>query len=775
MADEQVVVDILLEGEKDLLKASRQATKLTRVMNTLNKTLKGTADRDIILAQGAAKLAKDQKLSAKATDELTQALIREQAAMEKLRQVQASAGKKTSRFGVITQQAGYQVQDFAVQVQGGTSAFVAFAQQGSQMAGIFGPWGAAIGAALAVLTPFARILYEAGQNAEKLDKIYEELTGSSKDLQTATERLFEFDYVAYYGSAATAVRGLESAVLDLAAAELRSSLATTKETMSKGLDKKISELQELANLEAGYLEWMGESGQGIVGSGIGKSGSGNLDKISADLESALAKRDLVLNVRLGSKEEIMSTATYLEGVIRGLERDIQVNISNPTSGLPVGEKSLREHQDKILEDRLAQTKSLQKLVRNLLDLQTSSHRVEDRNNKAIIGANEKLRQLAIDRLRHEKKFQEANEQELKLKTEIFKRSEEFRKAGTDVKVQEELLSKHRELVKGQQALNDAKRVGTQVTKDTNKGLREAEAAMKSLLQYSLGLDKALLQAQARLSDPSGISSRIAGRQHDLMQRIKRAEVSPDSELAQEAQRKIDQLATLERQIETRKRLEAAQSKLRSEAEQRDKALRALSFELEDDPFEKERMKLKEWQEEKLELVKGNLEAEMAIREHYSQQMLDIRERERQQSFSAVAGGINDILVAAANGDKKRLAQAKVVSSGMALINTFVGASKELAEKGSLGFATAAAVIAQGLGFVNAIKNVSASGASGGGSGGSAEPGSPTVSQQESAGPQRVMVEGLDKDALFSGEQLAKIFDSIYDENQNRGYIFTVGS
>jgi hypothetical protein len=402
MADEKVVVDILLEGEKDLLKASRQATKLTRVMNTLNKTLKGTADKDIILAQGAAKLAKDQKLSAKATDELTQALIREQAAMEKLRQVQASAGKKTSRFGVVTQQAGYQVQDFFVQVQGGTSAFVAFAQQGSQMAGIFGPWGAAIGAALAVLTPFARMLYEAGQNAEKLDKIYEELAGSSKDLQTATERLFEFDYVAYYGSAATAVRGLESAVLGLAAAELKSSLVTTKDTMSEGLDKRIAELQELYKyysdrqaLETPYY-------------------ARTKDKISADLESALAKQDFVFNIKMGNKEELMSTASYLEGIVRGLERDIQVNINNPTSGLTAREKPRRERQDESLKERLAQTKSIQKVVRSLLDLQTSSHRVEDRNNKAIIGANEKLRELAIDRLRHENKFQEANEQELKL-------------------------------------------------------------------------------------------------------------------------------------------------------------------------------------------------------------------------------------------------------------------------------------------------------------------------------------------------------------------------
>ncbi|MDQ6191557.1 hypothetical protein M3O75_17935 [Klebsiella pneumoniae] len=37
------------------------------------------------------------------------------------------------------QQAGYQVQDFVVQVQGGQSALVAFAQQGSQLAGALAP------------------------------------------------------------------------------------------------------------------------------------------------------------------------------------------------------------------------------------------------------------------------------------------------------------------------------------------------------------------------------------------------------------------------------------------------------------------------------------------------------------------------------------------------------------------------------------------------------------------------------------------------------------
>ncbi|EBI1343772.1 phage tail protein [Salmonella enterica] len=48
------------------------------------------------------------------------------------------------------QQAGYQIQDFIVQVQGGQSALVAFSQQGSQLAGAFGPGGAVAGALLAL-------------------------------------------------------------------------------------------------------------------------------------------------------------------------------------------------------------------------------------------------------------------------------------------------------------------------------------------------------------------------------------------------------------------------------------------------------------------------------------------------------------------------------------------------------------------------------------------------------------------------------------------------
>ena len=47
------------------------------------------------------------------------------------------------------QQASYQLQDIAVQAQMGTNGFTIFAQQGSQLASVFGPAGAVTGALIA--------------------------------------------------------------------------------------------------------------------------------------------------------------------------------------------------------------------------------------------------------------------------------------------------------------------------------------------------------------------------------------------------------------------------------------------------------------------------------------------------------------------------------------------------------------------------------------------------------------------------------------------------
>ena len=46
-------------------------------------------------------------------------------------------GRNLNRFNMQLQQVGYQVGDFAVQIQGGTNAMVALGQQGSQLLSVF--------------------------------------------------------------------------------------------------------------------------------------------------------------------------------------------------------------------------------------------------------------------------------------------------------------------------------------------------------------------------------------------------------------------------------------------------------------------------------------------------------------------------------------------------------------------------------------------------------------------------------------------------------------
>tara|TARA_R110000796_G_scaffold98895_1_gene206718 strand:- start:141 stop:1835 length:1695 start_codon:yes stop_codon:yes gene_type:complete len=70
---------------------------------------------------------------------------------------QGQLTKRSKKFSMGMQQAGFQVGDFAAQVQNGTSAMTALGQQGPQLLGIFGMWGALAGAALAIGTALAKV------------------------------------------------------------------------------------------------------------------------------------------------------------------------------------------------------------------------------------------------------------------------------------------------------------------------------------------------------------------------------------------------------------------------------------------------------------------------------------------------------------------------------------------------------------------------------------------------------------------------------------------
>ena len=123
--------------------------------------------------------------ASKQLDDFATSAGRADKASDSLGKTTATAQPKLKGFGTGAQQVGYQVQDMIVQIQGGTSAFVALGQQGSQLASAFGPGGAVIGAVIALGAAVGGTLYKAlGETKASA----EELAAASKNVDAVFDR-----------------------------------------------------------------------------------------------------------------------------------------------------------------------------------------------------------------------------------------------------------------------------------------------------------------------------------------------------------------------------------------------------------------------------------------------------------------------------------------------------------------------------------------------------------------------------------------------------------
>lgn len=167
--------------------------------------------------------------------------------------------------------------------------------------------------------------------------------------------------------------------------------------------------------------------------------------------------------------------------------------------------------------------------------------------------------------------------------------------------------------------------------------------------------------------------------------------------------------------------------------------------------------LSEANEKELEALGGHAEAKLRLEEEYQERLNRIKEMGQKADLQTVLSGGAEILGALGAFNEKALKMSQAFAAAEAFVSTMKGAAKEL-EKGTFGFATAAAVIAKGLGFVAAIQGVtsSSSGAvSGvGGASGAAAGG---AQAQPSVQTQRVdlnIVGGTDRDRLVAREVIS---------------------
>ena len=192
-------------------------------------------------------------------------------AQKQLTLEQMAATKESNRLGIVTQQAGYQVSDFIVQIQSGTNGFVAFGQQASQLVGVLPlvasriglTAGAAIGlsASLGIIIPIITMvgaaLTRTGSEAKTFSDAIGEVESALSDYESALDNVLNKDLDQEFGSTAELIRNIEEATLDL-------SLALGKIEISNAFAKLTEDVDASLTATQKFLRGMAKTGANIL-------------------------------------------------------------------------------------------------------------------------------------------------------------------------------------------------------------------------------------------------------------------------------------------------------------------------------------------------------------------------------------------------------------------------------------------------------------------------------------------------------------------------------
>ncbi len=158
--------------------AKASASIFEREYNKVERRLKQSAVASQRYYNSLLKVDRETKSAAQSASVFERELNKVEKATNRATAAQKTF-ENTSRKGmrrieVISQQAGYQIGDLAIQLQGGTNAAVALGQQGSQLLGFFGPAGALAGAGLAITTAFIAPFIKAKEKAQDFYSLVEQ-------------------------------------------------------------------------------------------------------------------------------------------------------------------------------------------------------------------------------------------------------------------------------------------------------------------------------------------------------------------------------------------------------------------------------------------------------------------------------------------------------------------------------------------------------------------------------------------------------------------------
>lgn len=227
-----------------------------------------------------------------------QALLQYRASLNSLNGPLGQVSQRLNQKGVIVQQLGYQLGDFAVQVQSGTNVMVALGQQATQVIGTFAAFAtsvrsvailSALGVVVPVLTAIGAYMMRASGSAKTLEQRMNDLTSAGDKLKSTLEIIAsdDTDLATKFGDLTPIVRRLTEAMRELNRASEMKSLVATLEGFGKAVQPGFMDmlsnpeyLTQLLGPSLGNYLIAGANAATSIGGAIG-IGSGQAPPLSA--------------------------------------------------------------------------------------------------------------------------------------------------------------------------------------------------------------------------------------------------------------------------------------------------------------------------------------------------------------------------------------------------------------------------------------------------------------------------------------------------------------
>ena len=700
------------------------------------------------------------------------------------------SGKAARRNEIALQQAGYQFQDFIVQVQAGTNPLIAFSQQGSQLAGFFaGPWGAAIGLGIAAVGALGTALMGAMGDVKSFEDQLKETTSSLEDYFSLLEESKEPFGDAFDKATEKLVKTSEAYKDLLAVAKIEAFDGINK--LNESLTESVlsasylkTEVQDVSNLlDKGFVATVSATLGGRAGKEIRSMYNALVQlreapTLDAQYEAALKAREIFKqNVDVTGDltdqqkqfwKELSTTIQKMEllGAATNTAKTAYDDILGSAEGLKEATEALNEIDADNIEKVKEATLKVEEGFRKVAEEQVKLFEAQGKHKEAL----ELAAGLAYD----------------EAKAKVLAKAETQEQRVLLAQAAEEAGQLAAEAVH----VADNTRQAKEEAKAFAAALRQALAAMDALENFGTSIEKKLEVAKAKgVALAKGLDEQvlgqIAGERFTAFEKYSEAmlnatDVTQQNAALREYQTTLANINALEEQqlanAKKRKELKDAASAAKSAGKANVSPLvESLLTEQEKvDAWREESLaKLQNFNNLELEILGGHANAKLLIEKEYEEKVRALKVNKTQQTTSAISGILSGFAGLMDANNKKQFEAQKKFQIAAAVVDGYSAAvsawdkGMKLGGPGLAAAFTAGSLLKTG-GLIKQINSAQYGGGGGGVSGASAAVPTPSAPQ-----PQRVIVEGLDRNSLYTGEQLSNIFEALYKENKDRGFVFEV--